>query len=161
MRHSELKDLLSYDPATGNFTWLVSRGKVKAGTPAGYLHHSGYVLIGINGKSYLAQRLAWFYMTGSWPKGEIDHKDTIRSNNAWLNLREASVVQNRLNQSKGKNNTSGVKGVYWCNSSGKWKTQLRLNNKSYTAGSFDNLEDAQLAIQAKRQELHGEFANHG
>ncbi len=41
-----LKEHLHYDPETGVFTWLVDRkGKAKAGSVAGFKHHSGYIYI--------------------------------------------------------------------------------------------------------------------
>lgn len=33
------------------------------------------IYIKVRKRGYLGSRLAWFYMTGSWPKGEVDHKD--------------------------------------------------------------------------------------
>jgi hypothetical protein len=59
LTQKKLKRLLRYDPETGEFRWRVNRGgTARAGTPAGHVHSSEYVYIQINGKNYLAHRLA-------------------------------------------------------------------------------------------------------
>ncbi|WVH07121.1 HNH endonuclease [Salmonella phage FG1m] len=53
-----LKEHLHYDPETGVFTWLVDRkGKAKAGSVAGFKHHSGYIYIKLFGKDM--QHTGW------------------------------------------------------------------------------------------------------
>lgn len=59
-----LKELLTYDPATGEFRWIVSRGPNRAGNSAGCIDKAGYRIIEIDGKAYRAARLAFLYMTG-------------------------------------------------------------------------------------------------
>ena len=72
---SELKSLLHYDEATGIFTWLVDqkRRQVKSGDIAGTLQKNGYIEIGLMNQRHYAHRLAWYYVTGEWPR-LIDHK---------------------------------------------------------------------------------------
>ena len=115
----ELKQKLHYNPETGVFTWLKSVGTVKSGTKAGGLTKIGYVRIYINKKAYLAHRLAFFYMEGYWPI-EIDHKDLIKHNNAWDNLRQATRLDNVRNVGLRKDNTSGHKGVTWYSRYKQW-----------------------------------------
>lgn len=88
-----LKSILHYDPETGILSWKVDRRRVKIGQIAGYLC-LGYVAIGIDGKLYKGHRLAWLYMTGEWPKDEIDHINRTKHDNRWVNLREATKEQN-------------------------------------------------------------------
>jgi hypothetical protein len=61
-----LVDLLSYDPATGDFHWRVSlRGPVKKGDLAGHINKTdGRRYITILQRSFQASRLAWLYMKG-------------------------------------------------------------------------------------------------
>jgi len=88
-----LKELYLYNPEDGTFTRIKAAGRHNrwgVGTIAN--HHdpiTGYNRIRIDGTLYSAHRLAWLYMTGSWPTHQIDHVDLDRANNAWRNLREA------------------------------------------------------------------------
>lgn len=99
LKHGRLLELLSYDLQTGVFTarvgrsWRVRTGSVVGGTS----HQSGYRLIRIDYESYLAHRLAWFYVHGEWPSGEVDHIDGDTDNNAIRNLRVVTHQQNRWN----------------------------------------------------------------
>ena len=54
---------------------------------AGEIGSDGYLHIEIDGQDCLAHNLAWLYMTGEWPPGEIEHIDGDKLNNAWANLR--------------------------------------------------------------------------
>lgn len=98
--HDKLKALLHYDPNTGLFTWIKHRtGTATAGKIAGYSCEGGYRRLRIFGRNYRINRLAWFYMTGEWPKGQIDHKDRDRTNNKWENLRDVTPLENSKNRS--------------------------------------------------------------
>ena len=112
---SYLRSIISYDPATGHLTWLVkrnSRGQVvNPGKFAGSYGLRSRVEVRIDGKLYLAHRLAWFLVTGSWPESDIDHIDRDSSNNRWNNLRLATMTQNHGNRIYNKNNKLKVKGV--------------------------------------------------
>ncbi len=95
---TELRSLLSYNPETGVFTWLVDRDRRPfKGRVAGTTGKTGRRQININGTQYLAHRLAWLWMTGEWPRTVIDHKDLDPSNNRWNNLRLASAAENSRN----------------------------------------------------------------
>lgn len=60
-----------------------------------------------------------------------------------------------------KNNTSGVKGVFWEVNSKKWRAQINFNGKKKHIGLFSNIEEARKAVDNARIELHGDFHNHG
>lgn len=94
-----LKSILHYAPETGIFTWIVClSNRAKIGSIAGTIRNNGYSKINIGGQLYYAHRLAWLYMTGKWPKEHVDHKDNVRANNKWKNLREATYSQNNKNR---------------------------------------------------------------
>ena len=157
LTQAELKALVIYDPINGTFT-------NHSGQPLGWTGENGYIYLRTGDYKTpprLAHRLAWLYMTGSWPTKQIDHKDTIRSNNAWDNLREATSNQNKWNTGMRKNNTSGVKGVTWDKSANRWKAGLTFKGKYITVGRFDDLNEAAEALSLKRAELHGNYANNG
>lgn len=151
-----LKSILNYDPETGLFTWLVQKGKrVKIGQKAGIISE-GYIKIKIDGKKYFAHRLAWLYMTGEWPKDEIDHKNTIRGDNRWENLREATSQQNSFNISIRVNNKSGFKGVYKYKHYG-YRAAINFNGKITMLGLFATAKEAHEAYVKAAKEIFGEF----
>jgi len=160
LTQAHLRELLHYDPETGIFTWLKSSRKGWTGKPAGHIHE-GYVEIKINKINYKAHRLAWLFMNGEFPDFDIDHRDLIRHNNSWNNLRLATKHQNNCNSPIYKNSTSKVKGVYWHKQNQTWIAHIYCHKKQYYLGSFENIDDAAEAVRIKREELHGEFANHG
>lgn len=150
---AEIKHLLHYDPETGVFRWRFSNSpRVKPWDVAGGLC-KGYLHIGLNNGVHYAHRLAWVYMTGEWPNDQIDHIDGVRSNNAWVNLRQATNKQNMENQSLKKNNKSGFRGVSWVTRSKKWKAAVNHNKKRLFLGYFETAEDAAAVAAAKRDEL--------
>src|SRR5208337_438545 len=95
-----LRHILKYNPDTGLWKWREYRAShVWYGDQAGFLENTGYVRIVIDYERYQAHVLAWFYMTGEWPKNKIDHENTISWDNRWENLREATNSQNGGNRS--------------------------------------------------------------
>lgn len=130
--HDELTDILSYDPKSGEFTWLVTpSGRAKRGDVAGCVSAAGRgrVEIRIKGRLYLAHRLAWFYCHGEWPSQFIDHIDGNPSNNKMENLRIATLAQNNQNRMKKPNSTSVWKGVSWDRQRSMWACQLSEGKK--------------------------------
>jgi AP2 domain/HNH endonuclease len=132
-----------------------------AGKIAGNINLGGYLVIRIDKKPHYGQILAWFYVTGMWSKGEIDHKNEIKNDNRWNNFRLATRPQNMSNRGKNKNNTSGYKGVSWHKQRQKWSVRIGVNGKNIYLGLRNTKEDAfQLYCQAAKK-YHGEFVNFG
>jgi hypothetical protein len=149
-----LRQVLKYDPQTGAFTRLIARAGHPIGSVAGYIDGSGHRQMSVDWKVYLAHRLAWLYMTGEWPKAQIDHKNCNPDDNRWENLREATHTENARNKRLNRNNRSGHKGVYWHSQNRKWVAQLgRLR-----LGSFGDKESAAAAYAKAAAERFGEFA---
>jgi len=82
-------------------------------------------------------------------------------NNTIKNLRAASKSENQFNTRINKTNTSGIKGVGWDKKNNKWTGKVGYKRKSFWLGRFDNKDDAEAAVVAKRLELHESFANNG
>ena len=144
-----LRSILHYDPATGIFTWKISNSnRVKVGDAAGSLGGGGYLRIRVCSRSYPAHRLAWLYVYGIWPEGQIDHINRIRTDNRISNLRDVSHKQNGQNRSKDSRNTSGHPGVYWCRQKSKWQARIMHNQKLIHLGLFADIEDAIAARKA-------------
>lgn len=150
-----LREVLNYDPETGVFTWKASKGsKAQAGDEAGYVHKTlGYRYIQLDGKMYLAHRLAHLYMTGEFPIKVIDHKNKTSFDNTWLNLRDVTYAVNSQNHKVSKANASGATGVSWDPKRNKWRARIVLNRKDIHLGRFDSFEEALEARKQAEQEL--------
>ncbi|MFN3046355.1 HNH endonuclease [Pseudomonas alloputida] len=160
LTHERLRELLAYDPESGVFTWLQSKGTRVAGKPAGYVCGDKGIYIMVDKKGYRAHRLAWFYMTGAWPADQVDHIDRNQNNNAWANLREATAAQNSQNTSRSYRSVSGVKGVTWDKHECMWRASITCNKVVHILGYFHNVQVAAEQVAAARERLHGEFACH-
>lgn len=146
LTQKRLKELLYYDPETGIFTWEKGRtGTAFKGSVAGNINTTGYIRIKIDGKLYNAGRLAFFYMTGSFPKLQIDHINRIRTDNKWNNLRDVSPETNSINKKVRKDNISGISGITWNKDSKKWRVGIRVKKKQIFLGYFNNLCDAAMS----------------
>lgn len=156
-----LREALNYDPETGVFVWKEDRGpRWKADTKAGSIMQLGYIAISLDGARLLAHRMAWAYMTGEWPVSYIDHKDGNPSNNSFANLRPCTPAQNLWNTKLSKNNTTGVKGVFYDKRTKAYRVQIKVNGRSVNK-RFPNIEDATQWRIEMVDKLHGEFASHG
>ena len=143
-------ELLEYNPATGEFRRKVPRGGEPAGSVAGYVGGSGYILISIDGKRYHAHRLAWLIVTGAWPRGDIDHINGIRTDNRIENLRDVTRSVNMQNLKRAHiDSTTGVLGILKVGK--RYRARLMVNYTAYHIGYFDTA--AYLA--AKRQYHEG------
>ena len=155
-----LKQVLHYDLQTGVFTWKVAppRKPFLLGNAAGF-DVNGYIGICVDRKKYPAHHLAWLYMTGTWPADEIDHRDRVKSNNRWGNLREATHPQNTRNAPLTVRNRSGKVGVCWDPVNSKWRAHITVNGKLLCQGRFDDKEAAISARRTAEQRYFGEFAS--
>lgn len=153
-----------YDQSTGKLYWKLSKSKSRfpKGSEAGYLDKSsGYVCVTLDGKIYRSHRIIWEMFNGPIPKGmQIDHVNHIRCDNRLVNLRLVTQEENRKNISRQKNNTSGITGVYWDKSRGKWHVQIKLNGKTRGLGRFDDFFEACCARKSAERFL-GFHPNHG
>lgn len=148
-----LRTLFHYDPATGIFTNRVARKRARPGQPAGCLVKTGYVMIGIGGRLYRAHRLAWLYMTGEWPSERLDHKNRIRSDNRFCNLREVTNAKNMQNvATPHADNATGFLGVSRHGSG--FRAQIMSEGRYVSLGTFRTAELASQAYWRAKEMLH-------
>lgn len=158
--------LFHYNPETGVFTRMGdSRGRGKKFERAGSISSARegkmkYRQIYIDYKPYREHRLAWFYMTGHWPSGEIDHINGNGLDNRFSNLRNVSQQENAKNRRMPSNNTSGCMGVYWDENNNSWYAEIYDNRKRVRLGFFKTFFDA-CSARKSAERKYNYHQNHG
>ena len=156
LSQDKLKELLTYDPNTGEFRWINSGPGIRR-VVAGWGTDQGYIKIGVNGGEYLAHRLAFLYVYGYMPK-HIDHINHIRNDNRIVNLRSVEKRENHLNMKMSKRNTSGITGV--SRQGNKWVAAIMVQYKQIIVGLYDSIDDAARA-RKEAERKYGYHINHG
>lgn len=150
-----LRQSLHYSIVTGVFTRIASRRGFDKGTTAGSVTNDGRVAIRTGGKSYLAHRLAWLWVTGDWPKGVIDHENTNPLQNQWINLRDVTQSVNLQNQRKARrDNSCGFLGVHKSPCSKSFIANIRVLGRLQYLGSFATPEAAHAAYISAKRVMH-------
>ncbi|MCI1143157.1 HNH endonuclease [Sphingomonas sp. WKB10] len=129
---------------------------MKAGEIAGALQSLGYRQIMVDGQRLLSGRLAWFYMTGSWPAHEIDHANGQRDDDRFSNLREATRSEN--NRNRRASGRSLIKGAFWVARQQKWRASIKRDGRTVNLGMFDTAEAAGAEYARAADEHYGKFA---
>ena len=147
------REWLDYDPATGEFRWK-KRAYTGAGPGelAGGLRH-GYRRIELHRKRVFAHRLAWWFVHGHFPDGQIDHINGIRTDNRIANLRIATGAENQHSIFKAtKRSTTGVRGV----SKTPWGFEARITacGKNIHLGTHPTSEQAHEAYLEAKEKYH-------
>jgi hypothetical protein len=147
-REPLLEDVFTYDPDTGLFKWVEPTGLRQKGwfIQNNTLSTKGYCRIAYKGKDIKAHRLAWYLMTGSFPKDQIDHKNGIKTDNRFSNLREATNSQNAQNKT--------CTGAYLSKDTNKWISSIKVDSKKTYLGSFNTKEEAMKAYKEAKKKYH-------
>lgn len=150
-----LKRHLHYEPSTGVFTRLTRASNMRPGSVAGSVRRrDGYVDIRLLGMKYSAHRLAWFYMHGKWPVGEIDHINREHADNRISNLRDVPHMVNMTNLPP---RSDPRHGVYWDGrKGGRWYGMFKHQCKTYYAGSSRSRDEAIRLVELKKKEIIGD-----
>lgn len=85
----------------------------------------------------------------------VDHRDGDGLNNQKLNLRQATIGQQRQNSAKRAISTSRFKGVR--RQGERWCAEVKLNGVTVFREYADNQEDAATMYNFAASEAHGEF----
>lgn len=153
-----VRKMLYYNKRTGVFLWKQAPSSwYETGKRADRKGTGGYRVIRLNKRDYFVHRIAWLYVTGSWPRFFIDHLNGKRADNRWTNLREATLVENLYNQKRSKNNKSGIKGVSWDKRRKKWRAVLVYNRGFKHLGYYEKKADAGFAYVKAAKEYFKNF----
>jgi hypothetical protein len=155
---AELKELVHYDPVTGVFTLAKHRHGTtrKVGDVLGSLTRAGYLEAGIKQRRYYLHRLAYLYMTGEFPQGNIDHKNRNKSDNSWDNLRCVTQQENMENDVlPRKHGSLGYRGVHRYGN--KFRAKITHKGKQIHLGEFATVEEASQAYLRAKPLIHTNF----
>ena len=119
----------------------------------------GYARSTIQGKSVQIHRLIMAAKEGD----ELGHANGNKLDNRRKNLRFGKHSEHTANQKLRVNNKSGLKGVSWEKTRGKFRVTIRKDYKKIYVGRFDDLEAAERAYNRAARHYFGKFAklNHG
>lgn len=118
-----------------------------------------YRVVGIFGKQYMEHHVIWILVKG-YASSRLGHRNRDACDNRWDNLYEAEYAESNRNQSRRKDNLSGVSGVFWDSKANKWRAQVRFEGHRHEVGSFESLADAEIEVDIFR-EKHGFSKLHG
>ena len=93
-----------------------------------------------------------------FPNGDIDHINHKLNDNRKQNLRVCHHMENMMNQSKRSDNTSGVSGVNFHKSTGKWHARIGVRGERINLGLFNSFEDAVKARKLAEEQFYKEFS---
>jgi hypothetical protein len=164
LTQERLKELLHYDPDTGDFTWKISpRYGINIGCMAGCNFLSNgkrYSSVMIKGNRYSLHRLAWLYVYGAEPLETVDHINGDGTDNRISNLRDVSLAENQKNKRQYKNCTSGCTGVIWVKKKSTWHATICINSKRISLRYHRNWWDAVCARKSAEYKYNFHI-NHG
>lgn len=162
-------ELLSADFQTGKLFWksrtksMFSDERSWASWNARYSGHeamtyrdpNGYLCGRVFNKQVKAHRAIWAIAHGVFPSF-IDHINGVRDDNRLANLRAVSVQENNRNMRVRSDSATGVTGVCWDSTRGKWLSTIGGAH----IGRFDDFATA-VAARASAQIAAGFHENHG
>lgn len=142
-------DYLYYDETSPScLRWKVQRGKYKQGDVAGSLGGDGYwqIWLTVEGVRYRPKNhrviAEWFYGIPYDQPVKVDHKDRVKTNNMFKNLRVASDQLNQRNQvRKQERKLIGVEsvgnGVFRARAKGGTRYIGRFTSQAAQAAQYD------------------------
>lgn len=157
-----VRELLHYEPAIGEFHWQPRPGNPAltariAGKLAGH-SAGGYWRIRFDNRNHAAHRLAWLWMKGWLPKGDIDHRDGDGLNNRFDNLRASTKAENNQNLKRAPSAKGYPTGCVWLPARQKWQVYIGANGKRVFIGLFSSRALAANAYRDAAAELHRDFS---
>jgi hypothetical protein len=83
---------------------------------------------------------------------QVDHINGVRDDNRVENLRMVSQSENQCNAKSHRNGK--LPYTTFDKNSNKWASQITINNKNFTLGRFNTMEEAYECSVKKRKELN-------
>ena len=109
--HPRLRELLDYDPSTGVFRWRVNVGQLRVGDVAGAVRKLGGYRIKVDKQEYSGGRLAWYWMHGRYPRGDVVFINGDQCDLRFANLRELPHGHRRLGENPGADDRQAIRDM--------------------------------------------------
>ncbi len=163
-----LKEALTLNPETGEFTWRSDRPRHHfnsdrgmnisnssyGGKTAGVKRADGYTIICIGGQKIYAQRLVWIFTHGADPGHLwVDHMNQDPSDNRPGNLQLLTNQENSFNSGKRQCKQYELSRGVQRHLNGLFEANLRHNGVLHRLGTFSTQEEAVAARRRKAEEL--------
>lgn len=163
MANQKIIDLFSYsEDSISHLRWKIDGLRHKAGDEViPWVDRAGYQVVNVSGKKVFVHRIVHEIHRGEIEAGKyVDHIDGDVSNNRINNLRLASSCENSWNRKKQSNgNPAMPKGISLRND-GIYVAAIQKRGERYVKYS-KNIDPLISWLSDMRNELHGEYANHG
>ncbi len=157
MTQRYLKSILKYNRTTGIFTWKKWKLGCRESLLAGSSPSHGYIQIKIGDKQFKAHRLAFLYVEGKFPVGQVDHKNRIKHDNRWGNLRVSTSGQNRVNTTRKPGKL--LRGV-WASWGTHFAANIYVDGERIYLGRFKSADDAHAAYRKASKKYYGHFSRY-
>lgn len=165
LTHEYLRQVIDYNPETGEFKWKITQGKAKYGNDAFcFMFQNGEKAVchtRILSKNYTTFRLIVFWMTGYMPS---PNRDVMSIDNNIMNMKWNNIRVGARSDVRIKARTYGLcamKGVYWNKAVKKYVAQIKINGKQKYLGLFKTEHEAHEAYMKAARKHYGELANDG
>ena len=140
----ELWAQFDYKPLTGELVRKSTNRAAKASNSA------GYITTMCNKKLYQTHRLIFSWCGGECATAVVHHRDSVRTNNCFWNLKKASHAEN--------SRTAGGKGWKLTANGKRYEARICIDYKYIYIGTFDTEAEAAAAYKKASLELHGAFS---
>jgi hypothetical protein len=133
---------------------IISLDKVDIVKPYRWHKSSPYIVSKTSGEQVFLHKLVIGAVKGQM----VDHIDGNILNCLNENLRICDDSGNTKNKKMLSSNKSGMRGVFLETWSGKWLSQIMINNKHIHLGRYESFEEAKIARLEAELKYFGEFA---
>lgn len=149
-----LRELFDYVSETGRLSRKIVRQGEKKITEG--RAKNGYLIRWVDRACYYEHVLVYLYHTGIFIP-EIDHRNRIRDDNRFVNLRPCDRTLNNANRGPIKSRT-GFRGVTYRKDIRKYHSRIKVYGEIHLLGNYASVVDAAHAYDVAALKHFGEFA---
>tara|TARA_B110000090_G_C12973851_1_gene289998 strand:- start:14 stop:481 length:468 start_codon:yes stop_codon:yes gene_type:complete len=145
MSYERISELFKYDAVNGGVVRIDGKGRWHPKPDK-----AGYIIYAVleDSAKYKEHRLVYLLNNPDMDQSlQIDHINSIRSDNRIDNLRTVTNQQNQFNR-------PDALGFFWTPSKQLWNAKIKVYYKSIHLGYYDNILDARAAYLRAKKKYH-------